>query len=203
MVIIFKDENAPRFCRLHSLFEDPLTEVYLLFYHAVLQGFVRFNKFLQRNDPLIPVIHSQMISFLTKLAGKFLLPSTIIAAKGDFYTIAYKELYSQLPGNLNFNLFILNVYSCYSSFFLDQSVFIGLITQSTLRRCIEMGDLAPSQSKKFYDSVRAFYVSAFEYALKNLPLNDQLLKNANFVNFTSRTDSAFTQIEYFVERYIN
>ena len=82
-------------------------------------------------------------------------------------------------------------------------MFIGLITRSTLHTRLDNGALAPSQSKRFYESVRAFYVHAFEYALKNLPLNDELLKNANFVNFTLRTDSAFAQVEYFVTRYNN
>ena len=40
------------------------TEVYLFFYEAVLQTFIHFNKFLQREDPLIPVISEQMDSFL-------------------------------------------------------------------------------------------------------------------------------------------
>ena len=69
---------------------------------------------------------------------------------------------------------------------IDESLFIGLLTRSTFRNLMENGDLAPSQCKKFYESVRAFYVHAFEYALKNLPLNDELLKNASFVNFPSR-----------------
>ena len=61
------------------------------------------------------------------------------------------------------------------------------------------GDLAPSQVKT--EILRAFYIHAFEYALNNLPLKDQLLKNANFVSFTSRSTSTFTQVEYFVEKY--
>ena len=90
---------------------------------------------------------------------------------------------------------------------IDESLFIGLLTCSTFRNLMENGDLAPSQCKKFYESVRAFYahafyVHAFEYALKNLPLNDELLKNASFVNFPSRLTSTFTQVEYFVTRYI-
>ena len=54
--------------------------------------------FLQREDPLIPVLHDQMVSFLTKLAGKFLPVATIRAAEGDFYTIKYRECEDQLQG---------------------------------------------------------------------------------------------------------
>ena len=30
-MLFFADENEPKFRRLHSLFEDPITKVYLLF----------------------------------------------------------------------------------------------------------------------------------------------------------------------------
>ena len=64
-------DNNQRFQRLQDVFSNPITEVYLLFYESVLQTFINFNKFLQREDPLIPVISKQMSSFLTKLAEKF------------------------------------------------------------------------------------------------------------------------------------
>lgn len=54
------DETAPRFQRLQSAFTSPMTEIYFLFYEAGLQTFVNFNKFLQREDPLIPVISEQI-----------------------------------------------------------------------------------------------------------------------------------------------
>ena len=62
------DERVPRFRRLTSAFEKPLTEVYLLFYQAALQTYIRFNAFLQWEDPLIPVLYEQIASFLRKLA---------------------------------------------------------------------------------------------------------------------------------------
>ncbi len=57
-----------------------MTEVYLLFYQAVLQLFVNFNKFLQREDPIIPVVANQMSSFLKKLFGKFVTIGAIRSA---------------------------------------------------------------------------------------------------------------------------
>ena len=57
-----------------------MTEVYLLFYQAVLQLFVNFNKFLQREHPIIPVVANQMSSFLKKLFGKFVTIGAIRSA---------------------------------------------------------------------------------------------------------------------------
>ena len=92
------DDAAPRFKRLQALFLKPMSEIHLLFYQSVLQLFIHFNMFLQREDPLIPVLYDQMVSFLTKLAGKFLPVAAIRAAKGDFYTLKYREYEDQLQG---------------------------------------------------------------------------------------------------------
>lgn len=105
------DNSAPRFQRLNALFSMPMTEVHLLFYQSVLQVFVHFNMFLQREDPLIPVIFEQMNSFLTKLASKFLPIAAIRAADEDFFTLKYKERSDQLPGED----IIINVYNHYTS----------------------------------------------------------------------------------------
>ena len=40
-----------RFIRLQNVFGKPISEVYLLFYQAILPVFNSFNKFLQREDP--------------------------------------------------------------------------------------------------------------------------------------------------------
>ena len=40
-----------------------------------------------------------------------------------------------------------------------------------------------------------------EYALENLPMNDEMLRNAAFVSFRSRESANVSQVEYFVERF--
>ena len=64
----------------------------------------------------------------------------------------------------------------------------------------EEGDVTSAQVKKFYNSVQAFYVRAMKYALHNLPLMDDLLRNAKFVHFHSRESATSSQVKYFVER---
>ena len=93
------EDNGPWFQRLQSAFSKPMTEIYLLFYEAALQTFVHFNKFLQREDPLIPVICEQIHCFLTKLASKFVSVSIIKAANEDFTKLQYRDIRCQLPGN--------------------------------------------------------------------------------------------------------
>ena len=55
------DDDLARFRRLQSTLSDKMTELYLLFYSHVLHYFVRLNLFLQREEPVIAVIHEQVI----------------------------------------------------------------------------------------------------------------------------------------------
>jgi hypothetical protein len=94
------DEHEARFGRLQTLFENPMTEVYLLFDQSSLQAFIHFNMFLQREDPIIPVVYEQTTSFLQNLAGKFLTVAAIKEAKGDFSTLDFKDPKFQHPGKI-------------------------------------------------------------------------------------------------------
>jgi hypothetical protein len=73
-----------------------MTEVYLLFYQAALQLFIRFNQFLQREDPIICAISAQIVKFLKNLFGKFVTIQAITDARNDITNVSYKE--EQLPG---------------------------------------------------------------------------------------------------------
>jgi len=66
------DDNNARFRRLQEKFEDPLTEVHLLFFQAVLQQFVQVNKFMQWENPLLPIMFDVLHDFLRKLCCRFL-----------------------------------------------------------------------------------------------------------------------------------
>ena len=70
-----------------------------MFYQSALQSFIHFNKFLQRGDPIVPIVQEQMESFVRKLASKFVLLSVMKATKGDFSDIPYKDRDSQLVGD--------------------------------------------------------------------------------------------------------
>ena len=82
----------------------------------------------------------------------------------------------------------------------DEDLFIGFGTRLCLRNLEDEGDISPAEAKKFYKSARAFYVRAMEYAIANLPLKDELLKCAKFVNVSSRESATFSEVQYFVQR---
>ena len=84
-----------------------MTEVYLLFYQSSLQAFIQFNMFLQREDPIIPVVYDQTTSFLQKLASKFHTVAAIKEANGDFSSFDFKKPKFQHPDNLLFIAFVI------------------------------------------------------------------------------------------------
>jgi len=72
-----EQKSEARFRRLKELYENPMFEIYLLFYQAVLPLFTMFNQFLQRQAPQIYLLHRQMQLLLSKLLSKFVKPLVI------------------------------------------------------------------------------------------------------------------------------
>ena len=77
------EEPQARFKRLRAAFENPMTEVFLLFYQSAVQIFIHLNLFLQRSDPLIGALGPALLRFLRLLACKFIAPAKVKDAK-DF-----------------------------------------------------------------------------------------------------------------------
>ncbi|XP_033115332.1 uncharacterized protein LOC117115582 [Anneissia japonica] len=74
-----------------------------------------------------------------------------------------------------------------------------MVTKTHLRQLLD-SDVSPSQASKYYNGVRAFYETAWQYALTNLPIKDDVLSNAKFTNVLTR-ENLFSQVEYFVNRF--
>lgn len=90
--------------------------------------------------------------------------------------------------------------SLYIHFFLDERLAIGFATKNLLRKLINDGDVTERQCNTFNDGVRAFLIGALDYATKHLPLKDEVLQNAQFVDVMNRTEANVNQVYYFVER---
>ena len=171
------DDSNSRFRRLQEHFEDPMTEVHLYFYQAVLQQFVNINKFMQLENPLIPILHDVLHNFLRKLCCRFLNVRRV------------KEVGAEL---IDYNDDLAKV--------TNAGLDIGFATKIELNKLIEDGcDM--NKIARFYDGVRSFYEKALDYARSHLPLNDPLLKSARFLDFTQRESSELSQLEYFIDRY--
>ena len=174
----FASQNASRsdlrLTRLKRYFEDPLTEIYLLFYQSVLPLFSEVNKFLQFEEPKIHIVRRELTGFIQKLFGRFLQVSA-------FKEIPVTDVNLQDPSN----------------FLDDDKVMIGFTT----RMAFNKHNLLPKEEQEVAQACRSFFVASLEYAMSHLPLADDLLKHAEVLQMANRETANFESILYFVERF--
>ncbi|KAL9977514.1 hypothetical protein ACROYT_G014923 [Oculina patagonica] len=103
--------------------------------------------FLQREDPLIHLLHIQMENSLNKLAVKFTRPEKVMEHKPKFGTL--KGLDISLENQKT-----------------DENLSVGLVTKGQLRKLLNEADIDSRDVDKFYDGVRQFYIAAFTYCTK-------------------------------------
>ena len=108
-----EEMTEARFIRLRKLYENPMFEIQLLFFQAVLPVFTTFNLFLQRDDPQIYILHSQMQNLLKKLLSIFIKPAIIQMHKDKLSEVAFKDPENQLDAS---------------------KLFIGLVTRSEIHK---------------------------------------------------------------------
>uniref|UniRef100_H3AXR2 Uncharacterized protein n=1 Tax=Latimeria chalumnae TaxID=7897 RepID=H3AXR2_LATCH len=63
----------------------------------------------------------------------------------------------------------------------DFDVFIGLLTRALVDQLLDDGSLSRDEEEKFYSDVRNFYMAGTKSLIKKLPLDDQVLKDAEML----------------------
>ena len=97
-----EDETAARFQRLKKLFEDPMTEIYLLFFQSILPTLNCANKFLQREEPLIHLLQPQLLSLMKKVLAKYMKPSVLVESFKDLdglYALQFSDEVNQVSNS--------------------------------------------------------------------------------------------------------
>lgn len=177
-----EDDPGARFIRLHRVFGDPMTEVYLLFLQSVLPVFTQANRFLQREEPLIHILQQQLISLYKKVLGKYIKPCVLVEGiqTGELLTMDFKDSSNQVN---------------------NSDLVIGIMTKQTLRSLHDEGDIATREVSCFYQAVRNFLVHATEYLLRWCPLQDEFLSHVSWIGFENRLVNTFSSVEYIVGKY--
>ena len=184
LVSYFKseEESQARFRRLRALFDDPITELYLLFFQSTLPAFTHANKLLQREEPLVHVLQPQLVSLLISILQKFIWPAVLVSAihNGTVSSIDLDDEDNHVS---------------------DDKLVVGFLAKQEARQLLEAGDISAKQHANFFVAARSFLVWAVKYLLKWCPLNDELLINATWLTFEKRLDVSFNSVEFFVHRY--
>ena len=174
-----ESDSSPRFKRLPKAFSDPMTEVNLIFFHAVMSMFTTPNKMLQREDPSLYIIDDIINSFLKVVQAKF-VKARVLKDADDWDKVDYEDPNNQLPANMT----------------------LGFLAKQKVQKLLDEGDIAPGDSRKFFNGARAFYTSTVELlSTLQLPLNDPLLKASMFLDFEQRELANVANVEYFIDRF--
>lgn len=178
-----ENDSAARFQRLKKAFSDPMTEIYLLFLQSVLPTLNYANKFLQREEPLIHCLQPQLFSLMKKLLSRFVKPSVLVLNTKDvdgLFSIQYNDAVNLVN---------------------NKDLVIGFITKQKIRNLRDNGDISEHQYSSFFKAAVGFFQSATSYLLKWIPLREDLLINAIWIDFMQRLECTFSSVEYFLHRY--
>ena len=74
------------------------------------------------------------------------------------------------------------------------------MTRTSLSNLVSSGDIGAENEKRFYEGAKSFFREAFEYALNHMPVNDELLVNAEMVYFEEREKLEPSMALCFVQR---
>ena len=83
----------------------------------------------------------------------------------------------------------------------DSNLFIGIVTSSEINKILKSEDITDRNVRKFYLSVRQFYTSAVLYIIKCFPLNKNLVKDSQFVDFEVKEQSDLVMVCTFIKGY--
>ena len=140
-----------------------MTKVYITFYQATLPMFTTLNKLLQHEAPLIQCLHSVQQKFMSRIASKFIKPRVIqdLKTRGESFSSLDLSISNQLD---------------------DQDLSVGVLTNSLIDHLLNDGFISESHVDRFYDSVRDFYVKAYECCTQWLPLDEEFLKDLSLIH---------------------
>ena len=83
----------------------------------------------------------------------------------------------------------------------DWQLFIGFATRHLLNKLVDEGYIDERKRDQFYQAMRHFYQRAALEAISKLPLQDDTLIHARFVDFFQRENASLEDVEFFLKNY--
>lgn len=159
-----------------------MLEVYLLFFQSVLPSLTNANKFLQSEEPLIHITRSQLTSLLKKVMAKFVKPCFISDAesKNSLSSFSFNDESQHLT---------------------PDNIWIGFQMKQLLSKLLKDGDITEHAHAKFLGAAKSFLIKVATYLQKWCPIDDELLVNAEWLDFNKRQQKTFMAVEFFVCRF--
>ena len=159
-----------RLNRLIDAFTNPMTEACCLFLDAALPVLTSLNLMLQRADPVIHLMFEALFACATTLLSRFALPTIVQEFRnGKLLQMPKKDLTTFLDDPANY--------------LPTDKLYVGYLARSKVNKLLDDGDIDKNEYSQFFNGCLCFHKRAFIYAIENFPLNNDLLKQAQFLNF--------------------
>lgn len=79
---------------------------------------------------------------------------------------------------------------------------VGSMTRTALNNLVSSGDIGAEDEKRFYEGARSSFIESFEYAVSHMPVNDELLINAELVYFEEREKLEPSMVRYCLSKTV-
>ena len=172
-----------RLARLCKFFESEVNEIHCLFLQACLPSIINFNLLLQREDPVVPLMHEAMIDLIVVLLGRVLKPDTVALFRAQPAADFAKQV-SNVENQLT-----------------DDEIFVGFLVRAKLRVFLDNGTISQKEHNDFLLAARAFHVQGALYALKWLPIEDAVLKHAGVFSLLHKSKFSINSVALLVDRF--
>lgn len=156
---------------LSKLLDDEV-KAYALFLQNIVTVYEKANGVLQSEEPLIHKSRDILLSVIQDLSLRFVKPAVLSSCN---------LLDSQLVKEKNL---------------LDnEEIDVGFKCKKLVSKLDE------TQRKKFYNTVKDYYLNGVKYLQKHCYLDDETLINAAVANPSKRLEATFSSVKYFVDKF--
>ena len=167
-----------RFERLHTAFQNPVTEIALLFNQATIPLFTNFNKLLQSGEPVIYIVHDK-VTALAKTLGNRIIKADVMQST------AVTEI--DLENSAVFKEY--------------KSIHLGGTTKFTLQRLLNQGYISPAQYDNVFKAAQEYFRASFQYILNKFPVTEAVLQHGKWINVSNRLEARWERVEFFLTRF--
>ena len=153
-----------------------MTEIYSYFFNGVLPAFKHTNLLLQREDPCIHLVHSQLSRFLLQLVAQFMRVTEIKSApQASDMNIDNHKPQEELP--------------------------IDICIKNLLNKLFEDREISAFDKETFFAGAPAFCSEAFSYGVEKLPIDDSALNHSIFADISKRESVSIDDVLFLIEKF--
>ena len=166
-----------RFERFHIAFQNPVTEIALLFNQATIPLFTTFNKLLQSEEPVIHIVHEKVTTLAKTQGNRIIKANEMQKTAITEIDLANPEVFKE-----------------------TKSIHLGGTTKFTLQRLLNQGDISQAQYDVF-KAAQEYFKASLEYILKKFPIADEVLRHAKSINVLNRLEAEWESGQFFLTKF--